>query len=78
MESIYGWVVGLLTRIRIRLGFVIPLGMDTLPLRLMVVPAGIWLGMATRWRMDAVVFATAGHENADWIQAAAAAKRSRD
>src|SRR5215469_14020233 len=75
LGSVHGWILGLLSGMGLWLGFGLSLGMATLPLWKLAVRARIWMGMATRRHLDALVFAAGNCASASRLHAAASANQ---
>src|SRR5215469_5352760 len=75
MGSVHGWILGLLSRMGLWLGFSLSVGLAALPLWKLGVRAGIWMGMATRRRLDALVFAAGNCESTGGLYGAASANQ---
>src|SRR5215469_10358038 len=75
MGSLHGWILGLLSGMGLWLGFSLSVGMVALPLRKLAVRARIWMGMATRRRMDTLVFATGNCASAGRLHSSAGANQ---
>src|SRR5438045_9011373 len=48
MGPFHEWRVDVVSGIRVHVGFRLSVGMDAVPLRFLVVPACVWMGVATR------------------------------
>src|SRR2546427_6290497 len=48
MGSVHEWRVDVVSGIRLHVGLWLSMGMDAVPLRFLVVPACIWMGVAAR------------------------------
>src|SRR5215467_13896289 len=73
MGSVHEWILGLLSGMGLWLGFGLSVGMATVPLRKLGIRARIRMGMATRRRMDALVFAAGNRESAGGLHGSASA-----
>src|SRR5215472_5967405 len=75
MGSVHGWILGLLSGMGLWLGFGLSMGMAALSLRKLEFRARIWMGMAARRRMDALVLAAGNHESAGGLRCSASANQ---